>query len=157
MYDHALAAYKKVIELAPDNAAAYANIGVIYYNQNKWQDSVEMNEKSLALKPTADTYSNLATSYFYLRQYDKAVQNYKKAVELSPQDQFLVGNLASGYWWNGNRDEALKAFDEAIVLATKEMQVNPRDASLMGSMALYYARKRRPPQRSNAHFAGTCN
>ena len=37
--------------------------------------------KSLALKPTPDTYSNLATSYFYLARYGEAVQNYEKAVD----------------------------------------------------------------------------
>lgn len=140
-YEQALAAYKKVVELAPDNAAAYSNIGVIYFNQNKWQDSIGMYEKSLSLRPSGDTYSNLATAYFYLKQYQKAVESYSKAVELNPKDQFLVGNLASGYWWNGDRKQALKTFDDAIALASKELQVNPRDAVALGSIALYYAQK----------------
>ena len=141
MYDQALAAFKKVIELDPNNAPAYANMGVIYFTQNKWSDAVTTFEKSLSLKPTADTYSNLATQYFYLHKYDKAVENYEKAIALGPKDQFLMGNLASGYWWAGDKPKALKAYDEAIVLASKELQVNPRDANVMGNLALYYAEK----------------
>ncbi len=141
MYDQALAAFKKVTELDPNNAPAYANMGVIYFTQNKWNDAVTTFEKSLSLKPTADTYSNLATQYFYLHKYDKAVENYEKAIGLGPKDQFLMGNLASGYWWAGDKPKALKAYDEAIVLASKELQVNPRDANVMGNLALYYAEK----------------
>ena len=141
MYDQALAAFKKVTELDPNNAAAYANMGVIYFTENKWSDAVTTFEKSLSLKPTADTYSNLATQYFYLHKYDKAVENYEKAIALGPKDQFLMGNLASGYWWAGDKPKALKAYDEAIVLASKELQVNPRDANVMGNLALYYAEK----------------
>ena len=141
MYDQALAAFKKVIELDPNNAAAYANMGVIYFTQDKWSDAVDVFEKSLSLKPTPDTYSNLATQYFYLHKFDKAVENYEKATTLGPKDQFLMGNLASGYWWAGEKDKAFKAYDEAIVLASKELQVNPRDANVMGNLALYYAEK----------------
>ncbi len=141
MYDEAVAAYKKVIELAPDNAAAYSNLGLAYFSQNAWKESIGIYQRALSLKPNPDTYLNLGNSYFYLQDYKAAVDNYKKAVELSPDDQFLVGNLASGYWWAGDRVQAVKAFDEAIALASKELRVNPRDANVLGSLALYYAQK----------------
>jgi eukaryotic-like serine/threonine-protein kinase len=141
LYDEALDAFKKVIELDPKNAAAYSNMGGIYFTQDKWSQAVEAYEKSLALKPAPVTYSNLATLYFYLHKFDKAVENSEKAVALGPDDQFLLGNLASSYWWAGDRPKATKTYDQAIVLASKELQVNPRDANVMGNLALYYAEK----------------
>ena len=52
-----------------------------------------------------------------------------------------MGNLASGYWWAGDHVQAVKTYDEAIALASKELQINPRDASVMGNLALDYAQK----------------
>ncbi|HLH08629.1 MAG TPA: protein kinase [Terriglobales bacterium] len=141
LYEQALDAFKKVTELNPDNAMAYANLGAIYFTQDQWNESVPMFEKSITLKPAPDAYSNLGTLYFYLHNYEKAVENYKKAVDLSPKDQFYTGNLASGYWWAGDHAQAEKTFDQAISLGSKQLQVNPRDAGVMGSMALYYAQK----------------
>ncbi len=140
-YDEALQAFKKVIELDPNNAPAYSNMGGIYFTQNNWSEAVEAYKKSLTLKPAPVTYSNLATLYFYLHRYGEAVENYEKAVALGSEDQFVIGNLASGYWFAGDRAKALKAYDQAIVLASKELQVNPRDANVMGNLAIYYAEK----------------
>ena len=95
----------------------------------------------MTLKPAPVTYSNLATLYFYLHKYGEAVESYEKAVALGSEDQFIIGNLASGYWFAGDHAKALKAYDQAIVLASKELQVNPRDANVMGNLAIYYAEK----------------
>ena len=39
-YDQALTAFKKLIELDPDNAGIYYNIAVLYALQNKVPDSI---------------------------------------------------------------------------------------------------------------------
>ena len=66
---------------------------------------------------------------------------FEKAVEMSPNDERLVGNLADAYRWSGHEDQARSTYDKALALAYKKLQVNPHDASTMGGMALYYAKK----------------
>src|SRR5260370_32449065 len=66
---------------------------------------------------------------------------FEKAVEMSPEDETNTANLADGYRLAGNAAKAQATYDKAISLAYKELRVNPRDASVMGRMALYYAKK----------------
>jgi tetratricopeptide (TPR) repeat protein len=66
---------------------------------------------------------------------------FEKAVAMNPNDAMVTGNLADSYRWSGRRQEATDTYDKAIALAYKELQVNPRAASAMGSLALYYAKK----------------
>ena len=66
---------------------------------------------------------------------------FEKAVEMSPNDEWFVGNLADAYRWTGHEEQARTTYDKAIALAYKELQVNPHNASTMGGIALYYAKK----------------
>ena len=46
-YDRALAAFKKLITLDPDNAGAYYNIAVLYALQNNVPDSITWLKKAI--------------------------------------------------------------------------------------------------------------
>jgi len=60
---------------------------------------------------------------------------------MNPNDQENMGNLADAYRWSGHADKAQSAYDKAIGLAYRELQVNPRQATAMNSLAMYYAKK----------------
>ena len=75
------------------------------------------------------------------KRYDDAVQMFEKAVEMSPKDEQLMGNLADSYRWSSHSQQAAATYDKAIGLAYQQLQVNPRAASVMGDLALYYAKK----------------
>jgi eukaryotic-like serine/threonine-protein kinase len=139
--DQALSAYRKVTELEPDNAVGYMNIGGVYFREGKYNEAIPFYEKALKLQPQADLYTNLGTAYFFLRRYQEAVPLFEKAVEMDPNDQWYVGNLADAYRWSGHPDKAQSTYDKAIALAYKELEVNPRRASTMGSLAVYFAKK----------------
>ena len=49
--------------------------------------------------------------------------------------------MGDAYRGLGKRDNSFAAYDQAIALAFKAFQVNPRDPSVLGSLALYHARK----------------
>jgi len=66
---------------------------------------------------------------------------FEKAVELSPKDEQLAGNLADAYRAGGRKDQATATYDKAIQLAFQQLQVNPKLASVTGDLALYYAKK----------------
>src|SRR5262249_13761154 len=78
---------------------------------------------------------------FFLKRYQEAVPMFEKAVEMDPNDQQNVGNLADAYRWSGHADKAQSTYDKAIALAYKELEGNPRKASTMGSLAVYFAKK----------------
>jgi tetratricopeptide (TPR) repeat protein len=140
-YDKALAAFQRMIELEPNNPFGYLNAGAVYFQQGKYDQCIPFYQKALQIQPHYMTYSNLGTALFYLKRYTDSVPMFEKAVAMNPNDAMVTGNLADSYRWSGRWQEAAGTYDKAIALAYKELQVNPRAASAMGSLALYYAKK----------------
>jgi tetratricopeptide (TPR) repeat protein len=87
------------------------------------------------------TYSNLGTAFFFLKRYAEAVPMFEKAVEMNQDDPMFMGNLADAYRWYNQIDKANATYDQAIALGFKQLQVNPRDASVLDQLSLYYAKK----------------
>jgi eukaryotic-like serine/threonine-protein kinase len=137
----ALPEFQKVIEIASDNPMGYEGLGTLYMREGKWSEAIPQFTKALSLAPDSPTYSNLGTAYFFMKDYDKATKMYEKAVEMTPNDEQLQGNLGDAYRWSGHSDQAAAAYGKAISLAFQELQVNPRSALIMGDLGLLYAKK----------------
>ena len=137
----ALPEFQKVTELASDNPIGYENIGITFYRNAQWNEAIPHFKQALAISPSAGTYSNLGTAYFFLKNYDEATRMFEKAVEMAPNNETYLGNLGDAYRWSGHSDKAVATYDKAISKAFQALQVNPRDASTMGDVAVYYARK----------------
>jgi tetratricopeptide (TPR) repeat protein len=116
-------------------------MGAVYFRQNKWNECIPAFQKSLEIEQHAMSYSNLGTAYFYLKRYDDSVKMFEKAVEMSPNDVLIVGNLADAYRWSERKQEAMTTYDKAIALSYKNLQVDPRSASDMEQLSLCYAKK----------------
>jgi serine/threonine protein kinase/Flp pilus assembly protein TadD len=137
----ALPEYQKVIEIASDNPMGYEGLGMVYMREGKWSEAVPEFTRALGIAPDSPTYSNLGTAYFFMKDYDKATKMYEKAVEMTPNDEQLQGNLGDAYRWSGHSDQAAAAYGKAISLAFQELQVNPRSSTIMGDLGLLYAKK----------------
>jgi serine/threonine protein kinase/tetratricopeptide (TPR) repeat protein len=140
-FNNAAACYRKVIELDPNNPYAYNNLGAVLLQSGRFQEAVEPLQKTLQTDPVGQAYSNLGIAYFYLKQYDRAISNYEKAVQLVPNSDMFVGNLAEAYALAGQTDRAQATFEQAIALAYRGLQVNPRNAGIKGRLALWYGKK----------------
>jgi serine/threonine protein kinase/tetratricopeptide (TPR) repeat protein len=140
-YDKALAAFQRIIELEPDNTFGYLNAGAIYFQQGRYDQCIPLYQKALQIQPHSMTYSNLGTAFFFLKRYAEAVPMFEKAVEMNQNDPFLMGNLADAYRWYNQIEKANATYDRAIALGFKQLQVNPRDTSIMDQLSLYYAKK----------------
>jgi tetratricopeptide (TPR) repeat protein len=140
-YGKAAESYRRVIELDPKNPYAYNNLGAVLVQSGKFREALEPLQKSLQFDDAGQAYSNLGIAYFYVKDYDKAISAYEKAVQLVPTSDMFAGNLAEAYDLVGQKDRAQTTFERAISLAYKELQVNPRDAITKGRLGLWYAKK----------------
>jgi eukaryotic-like serine/threonine-protein kinase len=140
-YGKAAEAYRRVIELDPNNPSAHNNLGAVLLQSGKFSEAVEPLKKALQFSADGQAYSNLGVAYFYLKQYDQAISAYQKAVELVPNSDMFMGNLAEAYDLAGQKEKGLATFEQAISLAYKSLQVNPRDAITKGRLALWYGKK----------------
>src|SRR5262249_5000649 len=79
--------------------------------------------------------------YTFLKRYPEAIAALQKAVELGPNQEMAVGNLADAYRYSGQKEQAVSTYDKAIALTFKDLQVNPQSTEAMGDLATYYAKK----------------
>src|SRR5262249_47559839 len=106
-------------------------------------DNAVVNAKR-ALEHSSDYRSNraLGDSYAGMRQYEKAVEQYKESIRVSSHRQQVDALLELGVTYNtmGKYDEAIGAFEEGIQYTTtpKQFQVEPDiDPALLP--ALYFS------------------
>jgi tetratricopeptide (TPR) repeat protein len=66
-------------------ANAYANLGVVYYEDRNYGKAIKYYDKAIALQAdTAVFYNNRGAAHFNKKQYEKASLDYAKALDLDP-------------------------------------------------------------------------
>ncbi|MEP6489566.1 tetratricopeptide repeat protein [Microcoleus vaginatus GB2-A3] len=77
--------YAKAIELDPDFAEAYTNLGTLYAQEQQWQSAIAFYQKAIGLQPNlASTYRNLARVWTQMGQLSEADECWFKAYSLEP-------------------------------------------------------------------------
>ena len=150
-YEEAAAMYSQVVSLAPDSFTGYYNLGGVRTLQGKYTEAIPLLQRSLEIRKTADATSNLGTAYFQLHRYADSAAVFEQATQLDPPNYVFWGNLGDAYYWTlGRRAEATAAYGNAIVLGEEKLRVNPRDAEVLSSLAMYHAmRGERKPALDN--------
>jgi serine/threonine-protein kinase len=140
-YAAAEPAFRKVIELTPDNALGYRNLGGLYHLMGRYAEAETTLKKSLAIQPSNSTYLNLGTICFFQGRFREAVTMYEKAIELGAAGAVTWGNLGDAYRWTPEyAAKAPAAFRRAIQAAEAQLAVNPNDADVLSSLAVYRAK-----------------
>ncbi|QFU77142.1 tetratricopeptide repeat protein [Halioglobus maricola] len=138
--EEAIPYYQRIADLMPDGAGAFNNLGAAYFMTGEYQRAVDAWEIALDLSPSGVTYANVATSLYFMRRYDEALPLYHKAVELSPQDYELWGNLGDVYRYaSGGSEMAGPMYENAIKLAEQHLAINENDAHTLALMGHYHA------------------
>ena len=79
-------AFRSAAEKDPKNAAPRAQLGDLYFNSERFDDSVKWYEQALALTPAdVRVSSQLAMAYYYTNQTDRALQQLERSVKMNPK------------------------------------------------------------------------
>jgi len=138
-YPEAAEMFAQVVSIAPDSFRGWSNLGCAYVMEGRYADALERLEHSITIRPTYAAYSNVATAFFDLRQFDDAARACGEALKYDKRDYMVWGNLASAYYYGGHHREADDAYRKAISLAQERLAVNPRDPDVLGNLATYYS------------------
>jgi len=138
-FPEAVDAYTASLDLNPDNSQTWSNLGGLLFLMADFEGAAEAFSYSLAYNPTAVGYSNAGTNYYYAGDFPKAREMFEKAVELSPHDFRLVGNLADACQMVSESCDADVYYRQALGLANDQLQVDPSDASVLAMTAVYEA------------------
>jgi len=84
-YDKEIADFKAAIDIAPDNAEAYYNLGIVYAKQGKLDLAVESYQATININPDYEkTHYNLGNAYGRQDKSDLAIESFKKALRINP-------------------------------------------------------------------------
>jgi tetratricopeptide (TPR) repeat protein len=94
----AIAAYKKVLELDPEHAPAFINLGTLYYNRQDYVQAEHNYRKAVEADPRyALAYFDLGNVLDETGRVPDAIQAYNTALQLAPTYADAHYNLALAY------------------------------------------------------------
>src|SRR6266567_5650250 len=83
----AIEKYKAIIKLAPHLAAAYNNLGMLYFDSHDYSHAIDVLQRGLELNPNMpSTAAMLGMSYFQLGKNEKAEPLLESALRANPKD-----------------------------------------------------------------------
>jgi FkbM family methyltransferase len=117
--------YRQALADHPNDANAWCFLGMALHDQERYLESVAAYEKSLAIQPGAHiTHNNLGNTYRLMRQLDKAVECFDKAIRLKPDYIIAFKNKATSLCWEGNVPAALAVYLEAEKIAPQDPDIH---------------------------------
>jgi tetratricopeptide (TPR) repeat protein len=117
----AIEKYRAMIKLAPHLAAAYNNLGMLYFNSHDYAHAAEVLKRGLELHPDMPTASAmLGMSYFQLGADEKAEPLLRAALKANPTDNTIEMMLAHILI-------NLRKYTEAASYLNNFLERNPKD------------------------------
>ncbi|MGE5692450.1 MAG: protein kinase domain-containing protein, partial [Candidatus Zixiibacteriota bacterium] len=108
--------FKKAIELNPNYATTYHWYSGLLSATGRNEEAVATMEKARNLDPISlPIQTDLGLSYYFARQYDRAIEQYKRALDLDPNFTRAYISLSSALALSGRYEEALAEVQKAIV------------------------------------------
>lgn len=124
--DGALQKYNKAIELKADYIEAIYEKGNLQYSLKQYDPAIATLNKIIQIfaekqmpanNLLGDVYYDIAMSYSYLNNIDAAILNFKKVLEINPQNAYAHYNLGLAYYKKNQKDLAITHLNIFLQLA----------------------------------------
>jgi tetratricopeptide (TPR) repeat protein len=145
-FKKSLQAFQQVTVLEPDVNNGFENAGSVLVQEGKYAEAIPYLQKALQIEADYASYSNIGVAYTLTKRYAEAAQALEKALALNPNDTLTAVNLADVYRGSGQAEKARAEYQQAISLGFRELQTNPKDADVMGLVAISYAKLGNPQE-----------
>ncbi|MCU0643563.1 MAG: tetratricopeptide repeat protein [bacterium] len=120
LYEDAIAAHKKSLEIKPDFHKTWVNLGIVYRGIGDHEQAESSYNEAMKLKPDyAELQTSLGAHYIYKEKPEEAIKCLLKAKKLNPSIAITYGNLALAYAMVGKYIEAEHELKQAITLGYK--------------------------------------
>lgn len=117
--------YERAYQIKPDDDHTMVHLGNSYYDAGEWEKAATWYERALAINPRdVNVRTDYGLTFWYRtpRQADKAIEQYKKSLEIEPAHQQTLQNLAIAQI-DGVRD--LKGGAETLAKLERASPGNP--------------------------------
>jgi tetratricopeptide (TPR) repeat protein len=138
-HDEAIVHLKALLDANPDDMRAYLALGGVYASKEDYRQAAEVYDRAVArLKEPTNANWNIfyqrGIAYERLKEWPKAEPNFRKALELHP-DQPQVMNYLGYSWVDMNMN-----LEEGLDLIRKAVDLRPSDGYIVDSLGWAYYR-----------------
>jgi serine/threonine protein kinase/Flp pilus assembly protein TadD len=140
VFDDALTAGHKAIELDPNNHIAHWILGRIYHNMDQDKKAVDLFKKVLALNPDFYTaYGDLRMMYERLGEKEKKDETLQDSLRMYPRYLLQHPDDARAHMFHAFDLAQTGKVGEAKVEAAKAIELSPGDTVALYNAACFYA------------------
>ena len=113
----AISQYKKLIDINPNLALVYYNLGLIYEQLEETEVAKKNYKKSVKVDPLFfHSYNNLGILFQKQGEKEKSIDNFKKVIEINSRYINAYNNLGLVYSSLGHYKEAVNSFIKTLEL-----------------------------------------
>ncbi len=117
----ALHAKQTAVELSPQDAEAYYNLGNTLIELGRLDDAKASYNQAIALKPDhAEAHYNLGNTLLELGRLEDAEDSYNQAIALKPDHAEAHSNLGDVYIGIGKHIKAVECFEKVLELSSED-------------------------------------
>lgn len=109
------AAFRKVIELNPNNAKAHYRLGVALIQQNKLEEAIAEYRQAIRIDPNdAAAHNDLGLALTLQGKLEEAITELRQAIRLNPDNAKAYSNLGLALFQQGKTEEAIAEYKQVI-------------------------------------------
>jgi tetratricopeptide (TPR) repeat protein len=110
--------HEEFLRKNPTDGDTWIHLGNIYYDMSEALKSIAAYEKGLMLKPnTIGAIVDCGVMYRLAQQYDKALNNFDRALALDPKHEIALFNKGIvNYFDLGKKDEAMESWKKVLAI-----------------------------------------
>jgi Tfp pilus assembly protein PilF len=116
--EDAVAQYKKLLEICPDNDTAHFRLGCLLSQAGRNDEAITHLKMALNINPNhAEAHYNLGNILLHAGRTEEAIVHYKKGLKINPDKIEALCNLAGAYYKVNQLTEAVPLMQKALSLS----------------------------------------
>lgn len=106
---------RAALESDPEDAEAYARMGLAYHQTQAYHQGIEAYKKALAIAPNSpNSHNMLGYCHLGVEAYDEAVSAFQGLIEVAPDDPNSYDSMAEGHYLKGDTLGAIRFYEKAV-------------------------------------------
>ena len=108
--------FNHALQVTTNNAQAHYNLGLALFAEGKTEEAIHHYDTAIQIKPDVLPYYYRGNAYIKMGQYQRAIEDFNKAIFLSPNCLEAYYNRGTAYYKINQYQRAIEDFSQAILL-----------------------------------------
>lgn len=122
-FKDAITMYEEAKKENPKEQSIFYNLALNYLSIEDTDNAIITAQKTVEIEPSSSNFFILGVAYFQKKEFNKAIEIFRKVLELKPGDKNTLIVLGQSYYDSNRYKEAVDTIREAIKLYPEDNQI----------------------------------